>query len=117
MSAIPIELSSSSAEASPARRADILWQEEIEQIRAAGPTMTPTAIACVRTVLETILHEKGLEPTIAASTRRLLDEISEQATRTGHDTTGVDRESANDAGRPPTTSRRRTGRRQLTLSR
>jgi hypothetical protein len=77
------EIRPPSAEAcSPACRADLLWDKEIAQIRAARPTMTPSAIACVRAVLDAILHEADLESTVAASTRHLLDEIGEQAIRT-----------------------------------
>jgi hypothetical protein len=79
-----------SAQASaPPRRSDPLWDKEIAQIRTARLTMTPTTIACVRTVLEAILDEVDLDPTRAASARQLLDEITKQASKTGHDTIGA----------------------------
>jgi hypothetical protein len=86
------------------RRSEVHWDKEIAHLRTARLTMPPAAIECVRTVLEAILKEVDLEPTIAGSARQLLEEITQQATRPDHDSI-----------RPTRTSQRRRARRQLRL--
>jgi len=64
----------------PPRRSDAHWDKEIAHLRATRLTMSPAAIECVRAVLEAILKEVDVEPTIAGSARQLLGEITQQAT-------------------------------------
>src|SRR5579859_1397876 len=82
------------------RRSDAHWHKEIAHLHTARLTMPPKAIECVRTVLNAILNEVDLEPTVALSTRQLLAEITQQAAHTDHDSTGPTRTPQRRKARP-----------------
>jgi hypothetical protein len=49
--------------------------DELARLRVAAPSMTPAVLTAVRSVLETILCEEGLDPWVATEARRTLEEL------------------------------------------
>jgi hypothetical protein len=49
--------------------------DELGRLRVAAPAMTPGASTAVRSVLETILSEENLDPTVASDLRATLDAL------------------------------------------
>jgi hypothetical protein len=75
--AAPIESPPIVETASPSpSRGQLLLHDEIADIHANLANLTPAAIACVHTVLESVLHESELPPATAAAARQLLQEIA-----------------------------------------
>jgi hypothetical protein len=59
-------------------RADVLWGEELARVEAARSAMSPATKAAVRSVLESLVGEDGIDPYIAADARWVLDALLER---------------------------------------
>lgn len=72
----PIETRPIVQTASPSAQHRDPLLDEITHLHANLPNLTPAAVASLRTVLQSILHESNLPRPIAAAARQLLRELA-----------------------------------------
>ena len=55
---------------------ELLWDREVEKVRAEWDAMTPAVAAAVHSVLESIAGEQAVDERVALGARTLLDELA-----------------------------------------